>query len=795
MMDKEYQTVEINLISDYISNCMEYIKDNKGKPVKLILTAPCRGGKTRIFAKSVRKVQNRHGNIITVGTTINSMPHQLYANLKKVYSDMGATDMNPMLSKDIRNDGILDPGDFLVLGWPEINKDSNKLRRFDENWNNLNTIFAKARDNGFIIIQIIDEAHLCAQTSKSKEIISDIVKPHILLEVTATKLKNMDAYERHFNIPYRKVAKEGLVKKDLIVNVGRDKKFKSTKVINSDESMLDDMMDCRDMVEEEYKGIGVDCSPLGVVLCKNGNEDELYNMREFCGKRMGERAVGTYLADCKETLSGKQISIEDLNNDKLIKIVFAKQALATAWDCPRAEVMGVSRSLIPGSAFAPQAISRVLSTYGAKHYDNEIVDRAYIFSNVDGLEQLIKDSLIFKDSTPISSANVQACKKYKDTMWDLHNSYILRDEKQHRIGGFWAIFKNETKKYDLRGKIDKEDMVVRHMLPGEYKILVESVLSPLSCSEDSVPDVKKESKITDNKIDIDIVFKKWVKERIVGWQQSSGFKEIKGALYRFGEEMGVLRYNDKIQRIVLSDKNNHHFKTVIESAIEEYRLNVQGKKEKIVDHSGEYMKEIAMVKGLRTIKTLTRRMPSWNPLQVRNFKSSTILTSEYKKCYYDQCEEVTNKLELRCIEFLETYNSIFVWVKQPDSKSRSFWGVVYEYEGVLHTFYPDFIFMLKNSDIIIIDTKAGDWDDESYKACALQAFFVKENIRRKKIGLGKVSGGIVDYDKQNRMLKIYTESDISKYQHNSKDNNLSNFQNFSEFLGKMQESEMELCII
>ena len=786
MIDKDYQIMAIDELTRYIIDCIEDIEDIGGERLKLLFSACCRAGKTRVFSKALRNAQREKGNIVVIAVTVGSMPQQLYNDINDVYSEIGATDMNTIFKSDALDQGVLNPGDWLVLGWPEFNKHNSRFMQLDENWNNLETICKRTRDSGYIIIQLIDEAHLTAQTDRSIERINKIINPHIIVEVTATVIPGMKGYYQSCLIPYRKVAKAGLVKKEIIINPGLEDIFDKQTVVKSDGARLNESIEYRRKIEKIYKNNGIKCVPLLVVVCKNGNEEKLEWTKSFCEKYEGVKSVAMFLSGQKETLDGEKITIEDLKDNDAIKIVIVKQALATGWNCPRAEVMVLLRSLIPGSAFSVQVISRILSTFGAKHYDNNILDRSAVFSNIEGLRELIDDSLIFNNIPIVDEADVEVRSEFKDLIWNLRNSYILRDEKKNRISGFWSIFKNEVEKYEWQDKVDKNKTEVHHFVEGSYIISSEKILDPSINKKISDVGGNRERKITDDIDDIEIEFNKWCVEQVQEWAIKSAVKEIKNSLYRFGIEMlDIPFYTDKIQSVVMNDENRPYFEKIIKLAIEQY-ISIVRDNELIIDRSGEPVREIIMLKGKRKIRETYKIMPLWDPIPVRNFKISTLLTRKYTKCYYNKCKEAKNNLERLFIEeYIEKNDNILTWLKQPSSKSRSFFGIIYEYKGILYTFYPDFIIMLKNGDIVIIDTKAGQMKMEEHKACALQTWIKKENEWRKEEGLnGRIIGGIADFERKTQKWKIYDEEDIEKYQHNNKTNDLSNFKELDDFINK-----------
>lgn len=67
-------------------------------------------------------------------------------------------------------------------------------------------------------------------------------------------------------------------------------------------------------------------------------------------------------------------------DDNTEYLVF-KTAVATGWDCPRAQILIKFREG-KSETFEVQTIGRILRTAEAKSYNNALLDNAYIFTNI-----------------------------------------------------------------------------------------------------------------------------------------------------------------------------------------------------------------------------------------------------------------------------------------------------------------------------------------------------------------------------------------------------------------------------
>ena len=103
----------------------------------------------------------------------------------------------------------------MFLNWASINKKGNIYVRENERDNNLSNIVARTKDEGRIVILIIDESHRNAETEKSKELIEDI-GPKITIEVSATP--QLKGVFRGVEVELKDVKDEWIINKKIIIN-------------------------------------------------------------------------------------------------------------------------------------------------------------------------------------------------------------------------------------------------------------------------------------------------------------------------------------------------------------------------------------------------------------------------------------------------------------------------------------------------------------------------------------------------------------------------------------------------
>ena len=69
------------------------------------------------------------------------------------------------------------------------------------------------------------------------------------------------------------------------------------------------------------------------------------------------------------------------NNVSEVEFVIFKQAIDTGWDCPRAQILIRFRE-IQSEIFELQTIGRILRMPEAKHYNNDNLNKAFIYTNI-----------------------------------------------------------------------------------------------------------------------------------------------------------------------------------------------------------------------------------------------------------------------------------------------------------------------------------------------------------------------------------------------------------------------------
>ncbi len=102
----------------------------------------------------------------------------------------------------------------------------------------------------------------------------------------------------------------------------------------------------------------------------------------------------------------------DINNSP-VEVLLFKQAIATGWDCPRAQILVMFRQ-IGVLTFQIQTVGRILRMPEQKHYEDEILNKAYVYTDLE------KNSILVQESAKNMIKNNVAIAKM-----DLYKPFLL----------------------------------------------------------------------------------------------------------------------------------------------------------------------------------------------------------------------------------------------------------------------------------------------------------------------------------------------------------------------------------
>ncbi len=689
----------------------------------VIFQAPTGSGKTVMVSELLRDlVKNREDDkkFSFVWVSVRMLHEQSKEKLEKYYEDDRILKCSYFEDLEDRRIG---ENEVLFINWHSINKkDVNLFVKENEQDNNLSNIIKNTKEDGRIIILIIDESHHTASSEKSKELI-EVISPKITLEVSATPhlTENIAEIEK---VRLSDVKAEEMIKSEISVNP----EFLDIKVgtKSSDEIVIEQALIKRAELVKMYKKEGSKINPL-VLIQLPDNRSGLMSKKEEVIKILDKKGVteknGKLAIWLSEDKSDTLSDIEKNNNE--VEVLVFKQAIALGWDCPRASLLVIfreSKSFI----FTIQTIGRIMRMPELKYYSKEPdLNQGFVFTNLPNLE-ITEDYA--KDYVTIYESKRDA-KLYKDIA--LPSIHLKRQRERTRLSGdFTKIFSVVARDKDFYKKVNLKPSKLVNPIISDGKII--------DIDKSGEIEQKGTIKIVLNERELQEKFDRFIVQNCTPYAPADSSDRMKTALYQFfNQEYKFEKYDPNVQRIVLGKENVQLFVDAINLAKEKYKKDV--------------------VEKLAEKREMTET-PEWEVPVIISYNS------RYKKeeqplsvikPFYTAKPSEPEKL---FVEFLNNSKKIKWWYKNGEGEMKYF-AVLREDD---QAFYPDFIIQFKDGMIGIFDTKSGrtaETGDAAPRAEALQKYIKKQNKRGKNL-----MGGIAIY-----VNGTWRYNDNEKYEYNASD--------------------------
>lgn len=753
---KNYQRTAIDQLKRYFSF---YINENNGL---VVFKAPTGSGKTIMASKMIEELvlENPDTDFCFVWASIGWADLHLQS-FDSVKDYLGGNPKCTLLDTDFfgtrhfinKHEVVFVNWEKLVLKDGQSGEWKNTLMK-DQEGSSFLSVIRETKDRGTKIILIVDEAHRGTQAvnTRIKEFREQIIEPTFTYEMSATP-----ANAPNVNVSTEDVIREGMIKKDLIVNEGVDVDMVLDEEITSEIYVLQRGYDKRNELLKEYAKIDSLVKPLVLIQIPNSEQGDakIETILDFfrpLGITLQNKKLKIWTSEYKLTSQEKK-DIKSFS-DPTEYLVF-KTAVATGWDCPRAHVLVKFRDG-NSESFEIQTIGRILRTAEAKSYDSEILDNAYIFTNLSNFITTRDSYSPNRIKTEMSYfRTIDGKSVYKPI--DLLSFYRSREGDYNSADTeFYGFFETEFRTYfDL-----KDDDIFRDSIEKKLKLKnidMESTVLMGILSQTGIELVRIDEsqqidsenvyiKMSDN--DIQFAYYNFIRQNLSGLAYVRSKSSVNGAITETLVNNHIVEKSNKIistQKFIL--RNIDTFTEILSSATKKFRdylgfkINKKGVREVFnIEDNRAYSRD--------TYKIHNSRLSLYQPLRVRFRDEGNI--------------QIENYLESSFIDYLDRLPNIveWFWVNGSEQVVTNF-GIGYDND--LSTFQPDFIVKFKDGRIGIFDTKPiGDRiEDTTKKAIALQEYIISENARRKEIGLGKVFGGIVCSNSYDGNTKRYSNFILS----------------------------------
>jgi type III restriction enzyme len=744
---KEYQEIAIKKI---IAKTKEIIKNGESlKPDEkiIIFKAPTGSGKTFTMAEYVyqfiKEVEDKKdGDICFLWVSIGKgeLHKQSYHALKKYFGVFPSVHL--LEEKYFGSRRRIENNDVVVVNWEKLRAKDNETGEWknilmkDKETTNFRELVDGTKKAGIKILMIIDESHSGATSERANEL-RDIINADVTIEMSATPVLVEGNHDnRLVEVSANDVIDEGMIKKEIIVNENIDNI--ADDEITSQDLVLEASYRKRLELLKMYEKEKSDVNPLVLIQIPTGEQGN--EKRKRIEKFLAGKDIALDNGKLAVWLSEEKINLEVLeNNFSEVEFLIFKQAIDTGWDCPRAQILVKFRES-KSETFELQTVGRILRMAEAKHYENDNLNKAFIYTNInpDNLEFRGKDLAI-----------KNAIKSIPMKRWDIYQDLKLRSYYRNRVDfgdltfSFHEIledvfcnkFKVEKNKFDFnfaeKNKKKFSQIINLDGLEGKEEIILNSKIDArLFDGLDKEEIVQGENfQACLSQDDKDNLFENLFKRNLHGFAFKRSINIFMGAVFSwFKKYLGITRFDNGliyIQNIMLN--NIEEFDKLLNDAVLKYKP----------------IKDEEIKKKIEEIEQWNE---DWEIAERRNYNPDTHKPYKYGLSLYKRLVENNTYLsfdslvEKDFVDFLEEHKENISWWWQNGNEHMALnFGIKY---GNGSTFQPDFLVMFKNGKIGIYDTKASGYneDDNKIKAEALQKYIQEENKRKKK---DLLTGGII----------------------------------------------------
>lgn len=359
--------------SNYIKN---YCLTSNNKKT-LVVNAPTGSGKTIILLDAIDKInaeKTRSLVYIWLSPGSGELEEQSKKQMEKRLPFYQTKTIDDVIGADF------DDKDVCFINWERVTKKGNRAIIESERKNLFERI-AAAHLSGIQFILLIDEEH-SNNTNKAKDII-DAFAPLYTIRVSATAKKN--SLSDYYEIDESRVIASGLITQAIYINEGIDQK----QISDENGLLLNLANNKRKNIKKAYETRALSINPLVLVQFPNENDSLIQLIEEKLmdlGITYDNGRLAIWMSNRKENIN----NITAMDNH--VQFLLIKQAISVGWDCPRAKVLVKLRERM-NEDFEIQTIGRLRRMPEAKHYGEELLDNAYLYTFDEKYKQAVVQNL------------------------------------------------------------------------------------------------------------------------------------------------------------------------------------------------------------------------------------------------------------------------------------------------------------------------------------------------------------------------------------------------------------------
>ena len=406
------------------------------------------------------------------------------------WSKLHFSHLSDVEDKELKNNEVL------FINWESIRSVDKSTWEWkvlamkdNERDENLPTYLEKTHESWRKVILIVDESHRSLDTPKAQELIKNFIKPVLQIEVSATP--DSKDYEQKIEVNIDEVIKEWMIKKEVLVNESLADLANIDD--DTDKIILDLAFYKQRQLNNLYSNEWSSIKPLVLIQMpvEKGWKWSISNDNDINPNKLA-RILKILKEKYNLTFENQRLAIwlsKDKTNKELIDIVDSpvevlifKQAIATWWDCPRAQILVMFR-VIKTVTFEIQTVWRILRMPEWKHYNNEILNKAYVYTDQPRWEiwihetakNLIKSQIWIRNTDLYKPFNLQSFYKrrwdYKDIWFSFYS--LLAETLVNRVSGEFNDFAKIDNLIKLEKIINTEEKNITSSILSDWKILVD----------------------------------------------------------------------------------------------------------------------------------------------------------------------------------------------------------------------------------------------------------------------------------------------------------------------------------
>lgn len=725
---KDFQEDAVSELVDLIRKQLTAIDAGARVDPNIIFKSPTGSGKTLMMTEALRRLaedmflSDKHFVFLWLAPV--KLHAQSYDKLKKELRD----DVYNLVNIDNGlSDGVLAPNTILFSNWEKLNSTANRdapekdLKKGD--WTNtavregeqpnLQTILRATREAGGKIVLIIDECHQTFFGEKSRRFVDEIVKPALILQMSATPKEKPTVETK-----YENVVESGLIKNQIIIN--NDLANSSDEKKTTIENLISEALKQREILADEYKRLGKNINPLLLIQLPNDTEtlsdlDQRY--RDIIENYLLDEGIASEYGNLAVWLSEEKTNLENITDlDNRVKVLLFKQAIALGWDCPRAQVLLMLRD-IKSDSFKIQTLGRVLRMPEATHYLNDTLNTAYIYTDLESIKVDTDETDPMRNLIKYKQSRINPL--FNSSLITLPDSiFLTRVDYGDLRQSFRFVLENALEQaFDLDPTDDEKTCYDK--FDQKLAIYDNELTTPILSDEivkniDTLIPLGNKSSVVNLKMDdatVENIFNLILRENIQPFKNFARSRSVVYTGLRNIFERGG--FDDfKIQRIFACSKENQRILAqIFEISIDQYNQIHQ-----------QEMKERRNRNSTQTDFTIP---------QTDEFSDNSTEIPTIRNVYVDYYRKnnAPTSTEIPFENYIDHCQDVLWWYKNGDKGEKYFAIEYYEMDSKTLThraaFYPDYIVKFKDGTVGIFDTKIGFTADNEHarqKANALQKY-------------------------------------------------------------------------